>query len=99
MVTSPADAGDFGSIPGSGRAPGERKGNPLQYACLGNPTGRRSLEGYSPWGRKRVRCDSVTNNKAQIKGRGGGGGLDREHAAEKRAVKSTTGEQGAHRLL
>ena len=103
VVTSPADPGDFGSILGSGRAPGERNGNPLQYACLGNPTDQRSLEGYSPWGHKRVRCDSVTNNKAQIKerggGGGGGGGLDREHAAEKRAVKSTTGEQGAHRLL
>ena len=74
VVTSPADPGDFGSILGSGRAPGERNGNPLQYACLGNPTDQRSLEGYSPWGHKRVRCDSVTNNKAQIKERGGGGG-------------------------
>ena len=29
--------GDPGSIPGSGRSPGEGKGNPLQYSCLGNP--------------------------------------------------------------
>ena len=29
-----------GSIPGSGRAPGERNGNPLQYSCLGNPMAR-----------------------------------------------------------
>ena len=30
-------AGDPGSIPGSGRSPGERHGNPLQYSCLENP--------------------------------------------------------------
>ena len=34
------DAGDTGSIPGSGRSPGERNGNPLQYSCLGNPMDR-----------------------------------------------------------
>ena len=28
------------SIPGSGRSPGEEKGNPLQYSCLGNPMDR-----------------------------------------------------------
>ena len=31
------NAGDPGSIPGSGRSPGEGSGNPLQYSCLGNP--------------------------------------------------------------
>ena len=30
-------AGDLGSIPGSGRSPGEGNGNPLQDSCLGNP--------------------------------------------------------------
>ena len=34
----PANTGDMGSIPGSGRSPGEGNGNPLQYSCLGNPT-------------------------------------------------------------
>ena len=29
--------GDSGSIPGSGRSPGEGNGNPLQYSCLENP--------------------------------------------------------------
>ena len=29
--------GDQGSIPGSGRSPGEGHGNPLQYSCLENP--------------------------------------------------------------
>ena len=33
----PANAGEMGSIPGSGRSPGEGNGNPLQYSCLGNP--------------------------------------------------------------
>ena len=32
-----SNAGDPGSIPGSGRSPGEGNGNPLQYFCLGNP--------------------------------------------------------------
>ena len=31
------NAGDPGSIPGLGRSPGERNGNPLQYSCLENP--------------------------------------------------------------
>ena len=33
-------AGDLGSIPGSGKSPGEGNGNPLQYSCLGNPMDR-----------------------------------------------------------
>ena len=35
--TSACNAGDSGSIPGSGRSPGEGNGNPLQYSCLENP--------------------------------------------------------------
>ena len=46
----PANAGDAGSIPGSGRSPREGNGNPLQYSCLRNLLDRRSPEGYSPWG-------------------------------------------------
>ena len=34
---SAANAGDPNLIPGSGRSPGERNGNPLQCSCLGNP--------------------------------------------------------------
>ena len=41
------NAGDLGSIPGSGRSPGEGNGNPLQFSCLKNPHGQRSLVGYS----------------------------------------------------
>ena len=36
----PANAGDAGSVPGSGRSPGEGYGNPLQYSSLGNPMDR-----------------------------------------------------------
>ena len=36
----PANVEDAGSISGSGRSPGERNGNPLQYSCMGNPTDR-----------------------------------------------------------
>ena len=43
------NAGDLGSIPGSGRSPGGGHSNPLQYSCLENPYGQRSLEGYAPW--------------------------------------------------
>ena len=32
----PANVGVAGSIPGSGRSPGEGNGNPLQYSCLEN---------------------------------------------------------------
>ena len=34
---SACNVGDLGSIPGSGRSPGEGNGNPLQYSCLENP--------------------------------------------------------------
>ena len=41
MVKNPPDnAGDLGSVPGFGRSPGERNGNPLQYSSLGNPMDR-----------------------------------------------------------
>ena len=36
----PADAGDMGSVLGSGRSSGEGNGNPLQYSCLENPMDR-----------------------------------------------------------
>ena len=36
MQEMTCSARDLGSIPGSGRSPGEGNGNPLQYSCLGN---------------------------------------------------------------
>ena len=48
----PANAGDLGLIPGLGVSRGGGHGNPLQYSCLENPHGQRSLVGYSPRGCK-----------------------------------------------
>ena len=45
----PANAGDMGSIPGSGRSHGEGNGNPRQYSCLGNPMDRGAWLAYTPW--------------------------------------------------
>ena len=39
------NVGDLGLIPGMRRSHGEGHGNPLQYSCLENPYGQRSLEG------------------------------------------------------
>ena len=36
------NAGGLGSIPGSGRSPGEGNGNPFQYSCLENPMDGRA---------------------------------------------------------
>ena len=42
------NAGDLGSVPGSGRSPGGANTNPLQYSQPGEPHGQRRLAGYSP---------------------------------------------------
>ena len=42
-----ADAGNVGSIPGSGRSPEERNGTPTPVFLPGEPQGQRSLAGYS----------------------------------------------------
>ena len=51
---SACNAGNLGSIPGLGRSPGGGHGNLLQYFCLENPYGQRSLAGYSPWDHKEL---------------------------------------------
>ena len=45
---SACNVGDLGSIPELERSPGRGHDNPLQYSCLENPHGQRSLEEYSP---------------------------------------------------
>ena len=63
----PASAGDTGSIPGSGRSPGEGNGNPLQYFSLGNPMDREVRQATVP--RVAKESDSIwqlnNNNKLQ----------------------------------
>ena len=49
LLASAEEARDLGSVPESRRSPGGGNGNPLQYSCLENPHGQRSLAGYSPW--------------------------------------------------
>ena len=56
---SACNVGDPGSVPGSGKSPGEGNGYPLQYSCLENSMDReRSLVGY---GLQRVGHNRVTN--------------------------------------
>ena len=50
----PANAGDTGSIPGSGRFPWRRKWQPTPVFLLGKFHGQRSVVGYSPRGRKKL---------------------------------------------
>ena len=53
----PANSGDIrdaGLIPGPGRSAGGGHGSPLQYSCLENHHGQRSLMGYSSWGHKEL---------------------------------------------
>ena len=60
---SACNVGELGSIPGEGN------GYPLQYSCLENPHGQRSLEGYSPWGRKELDMTEqahTCNNSQQL---------------------------------
>ena len=45
---SACNAGELGSVPESGRSPGEGNGYPLLYSCLENSMDKRSLTSYSP---------------------------------------------------
>ena len=54
------NVGDLGLISGSERSPGGGHGTPLQYSCLENPHGQRSLVSYSPRGRKESDMIEVT---------------------------------------
>ena len=57
LSTCNAEAvGDVGSIPESGRSPGEGNGNPLSILAW-ETHGQRSLAGYSPWGCKESDTD------------------------------------------
>ena len=64
---SVCNARDLSSISVLGRSPGGGHGNALQYSCLENPRGQRSLVGYSPWGRKD--SDTTEQLSTHLKGR------------------------------
>ena len=57
VKVSASNAGDPGSIPGSGRSPGEGSGNPLQYSCLENP-----MDGEAWW----ATVDGVTKSRTRL---------------------------------
>ena len=61
------NVGDTGSIPGSGRSPGEGNGNPLQYSCLENSTEKPGGLQNDPTarGHKTVGHDVATNQQQQ----------------------------------
>ena len=62
----PASAGDtrdVGLIPGSGRPPGVGNGNPLQYSCLENSHGQKTLVSSGPWGHKELDTTEHTHPK------------------------------------
>ena len=65
LKNPPANAGDTGSIPGSGRFSGEADGNLLQYSCLGNPMDRRAWQA-TVHGIARVGHDLVTKSPPPI---------------------------------
>ena len=52
LPVSAGDTRDADLIPGLGRSPGGGHDNPLQYSCLENPHGQRSVAGYGPEGQK-----------------------------------------------
>ena len=76
VKASACNAGDLGSIPGSGRSPGEGNGNPLQYSCLENPMDRGAwqaivhgvpksrtrLSDYHSFLEHTLICDSYSNH-------------------------------------
>ena len=59
VKASASNARDPGSIPGSGRSPGEGNGNPLQYSCLENPMDGETQQ-VTVHGVTRVRYDLAT---------------------------------------
>ena len=68
VKTSPANAGDTGSIPESGRSPGEGNWQPTPVNSPGKSHGQRSLAGSCPWGHERVGHDLATKQpNAQLK--------------------------------
>ena len=65
---SACNAEDLGSIPGLGRYPGEGHGSPVQYSCLENPHGQRSLACYSAWGHKELDMTEQMNWLTELGG-------------------------------
>ena len=61
----PANAGDAGSIPGSGRSPGGGNANPFQYSCLENSMDREA-GGLQSMGSERIGHNRVSMHTRKI---------------------------------
>ena len=62
------NVGDLGLIPGLlGRSPRRGHGKPLQYSCLENPHGQKSLVGCSPWGLKELDATEQLSTAQRLK--------------------------------
>ena len=61
----PANAGNMGLIPGSGRSPGEENSNPLHYSCLGNLMDREAWRAAIHGVSKRVKHYLVTKQQIE----------------------------------
>ena len=72
---SACQAGDAGSIPGSGRSPGGGTGNPLQYSYLGNPMDRGAWQATIHGVAKELDTTEQLNNNNRITRK------EREHPA------------------
>ena len=79
-LVNAGDSEDSGLTPGWGRSPGGGNGNPLQYSCLENPHGERSLVGYSPWGCKE--SDTTEHSMAAAVHNNGSVNKDKEKTRE-----------------
>ena len=83
----PANTGDAGSIPGSGRSLEEGNGNPLQYSCLGNPKDRGAwwatvcevAKNWTPLSvHAHARAHTHTHTHTRVEWRWGGGRASNE---------------------
>ena len=63
IKNTPANAGDTGLIPGSGRSPGEGHATHSSILAWEKYHGQRSPVGYSPWGHQRARHDLATQQQ------------------------------------
>ena len=76
------------SIPASGRSPRGRHGNPLQYSCLENLHGQRSLEGHSLWDHKQSDTTEGTSHAYTQKNKS-----KRQKASLSKWVKTGSGQR------
>ena len=67
LPANAGDARDTDSIAGLGRSPRGGHGNPLQYSCLENPHGQRSLAGYSSIDHKETRMYGLSTAQHSIR--------------------------------